>query len=415
MELTVDFFRFLFAALMFALVVTKVLLELLNLRHAKKNLGSIPEGFEGQVNRTDMARIQDYTSAKTKVETVRFAVYIGLVILLIFGGFLNLIASKAQQFSHYIPEGLVFFLIVGAIYRLVSIPFEILETFHIEKTFGFNRQTVSTWLSDFFKTLLISVIVGGILLSLILTIVEKTGPYWWFYSWVLFLAFGIVLSSIYPVVIAPLFNKFTPIDNENLLEKIKSVVGKSGIKVKGIFKMDAGKRSSHTNAYFTGLGRSKRIVLFDTLLERMEDDEIVSIVAHEAGHWKKRHLLKSLAVSGVYSLTWFIAAGLLLDNSFFYEIFFVSQKIPAVGLLLMAVVWEPVNFFLSPLLLAYSRKNEREADDAVFEMTFEVEPFKKALVKLTADNLANLNPHPAYVIFNYSHPPVTERISRFSR
>ena len=178
--------------------------------------------------------------------------------------------------------------------------------------------------------------------------------------------------------------------------------------------MDAGKRSSHTNAYFTGFGRSKRIVLFDTLLESMDDDEIASVVAHEAGHWKRKHILKSLSINAVYSFAWFLTAGLLLGNDSFYKIFFVPEKFVPAGLFLMAVIWQPLNFFINPLLLAYSRKNEREADDAVAELTSQTGPFKRALVKLSTGNLSALNPHPAYVIFNYSHPPVTERIKRIS-
>lgn len=410
----IDFYRLLFIALLLALVVTKLSLNLVNLRHIRKNLRSIPREFRDKVNENDMVRILDYTSSKTRVENIQLAVFTGLIILLIFSGSLNPIIAKAGHFSNYVLKGLTFFFLLGAIFWIVSIPFEIFVTFHIEKVFGFNRQTFPSWLKDLFKSLLIACILGSILASLILTIVEKSGSYWWLYSWALLLVFGIVLTSLYPVVIAPLFNKFTPLDKDDLLNKIRSIGEKSGIEVKGIFKMDAGKRSSHTNAYFTGFGKSKRIVLFDTLLENMDDDEIASVVAHEAGHWKRKHLLKSILVSAVYSFAWFFVAGLLMDNNLFYRIFFVSEKVPAAGLFLVGIIWEPINFFLNPLLLAYSRRNEREADDAVLELTSRTEPFKKALVKLNTENLANLNPHPAYVIFNYSHPPATERIRRIS-
>ena len=407
-----DFYRFLFIALLVALVVTKIILNSINLRHMRKNLRSIPGEFREKINENDMARTLDYTSAKTRVENIQFAVFTGVLILLIFSNSLNLIIAKSGYFPGYVLKGLTFFFLLGAIFWIISIPFDIFVTFHIEQVFGFNRQTFSSWIKDLFKSLLIACILGGILISLILAIVEKSGPYWWLYSWTLFFVFSIVLTWLYPVIIAPLFNKFTPLDSDDLLNKIKAIGEKSGIEVKGIFKMDAGRRSSHTNAYFTGLGKSKRIVLFDTLLENMEDEEIASVVAHEAGHWKRKHFLKSLILSGAYSFAWFFVAGLLMDNSFFYKIFFVSQEFSAAGLFLMGIIWEPVNFFLNPLLLAYSRKNEREADDAVLELTSETEPFKKALVKLTAENLSNLNPHPVYVIFNYSHPPVIERIRR---
>lgn len=408
----IDFYRLLILGLLVAVAITRVSLNLVNLRHIRKNLRSIPKEFKDKTDENDMARILDYTSAKTKVENIQLAVYVGLLILLISSGGLNLIIAKAGGFSNYVLKGLTFFSLLGALFWVISIPFEIFVTFHIEEVFGFNRQTFRSWLKDLFKSLLIACVSGGILISLILTIVEKTGPYWWLYSWGLFLIFAIVLTSLYPLLIAPLFNKFTPLDKDDLLKKIKAIGEKSGIEVKGIFKMDAGKRSSHTNAYFTGLGRSKRIVLFDTLLENMEDEEIASVVAHEAGHWKRKHFLKSLLVSALYSFAWFFVAGLLMDNNFFYKIFFVTQKFPAAGLFLVGIIWEPVNFFLNPLLLAYSRRNERQADDAVLELTSKAEPFRKALVKLAAENLAELNPHPAYVIFNYSHPPVTERIRR---
>jgi len=409
---TADLCRLLFILILLALATTKISLNLVNLRHVRKNLRSIPEEFRNKVDEEDMVRILNYSSAGTKVENVQFAVFNGLLILLIFGGGLNLLITKAGHFSNYLLSGLTFFALTGAIFWLISIPFEIFTTFHIEKVFGFNKQTFSSWLKDLFKSLLITVIIGGILGSLILTLIEKSGTYWWLYSWALLLIFGIVLTSLYPILIAPLFNKFTPLDNDDLLNRIKTIGKKSGIEVEGIFKMDAGRRSSHTNAYFTGLGKSKRIVLFDTLLESMDNEEIASVTAHEAGHWKRKHLLKSMFVSALYSFAWFFAAGKLIDSNFFYEIFSVSRKIPAAGLFLMGIIWEPVNFFINPFLLAYSRRNEREADNAVMELTSETKPFREALVKLTKENLANLNPHPAYVIFNYSHPPVTERIRR---
>ena len=224
--------------------------------------------------------------------------------------------------------------------------------------------------------------------------------------------FELLIMWLYPVLIAPLFNKFEPITNEDLEAKIRSLMEKAGLAVRGVFQMDAGKRSRHTNAYFTGIGRTKRIILFDTLLASHPDEELISVLAHEAGHWMKKHTIKQLIMVEILSLIGLFILAKLLRWSFIYQTFGFEEQIAYVGLFLVSVVLSPLGYFLRPIGSALSRKYEREADDVAVELMGTAAPMKEALIRLSADNLANLLPHPIFSWFNYSHPPPIERIER---
>jgi STE24 endopeptidase len=217
---------------------------------------------------------------------------------------------------------------------------------------------------------------------------------------------------LFPRVIAPLFNKFEPIDNQALAHRIGTLMEKVGLRAKGVFRMDAGKRSKHTNAYFTGIGKSKRIVLFDTLLESHSEDEILSILAQEVGHWKKKHLIKQIVLLELLSLAIFYGVARLLDWPFLYRTFGFQEAIPYVGLFLIGALLDPLGYFAQPVESAISRKFEREADDLSLDLMKTAEPMRSALKRLATDNLANLSPHPLYAWFYYSHPPLVERIAR---
>jgi STE24 endopeptidase len=227
--------------------------------------------------------------------------------------------------------------------------------------------------------------------------------------------FELVILWAYPVVIAPLFNKFEPISDEKLKDRIVSLMRKAGLRVRGVFQMDAGKRSKHTNAYFTGIGRTKRIVLFDTLLASHPQEEIVAVLAHEAGHWKKKHILKQLVIMEILSLIGLYLVAQLLDWHFLYQTFGFGESIPYVGLVLVGVLVSTLGYFLRPLGSAISRRFEGEADDAVVTLMETAKPLRDALRRLAAENLANLVPHPMYAWFYYSHPPPVERISRLEQ
>jgi len=276
-------------------------------------------------------------------------------------------------------------------------------------------MTLKMWIGDLLKSVANSATLGGLLLWLLLTLVVHGGKAWWAWAWMLIGGFELLLLWLFPVVIAPLFNKFEPIDNKDLEHRIGILMGKVGLRIKGLFKMDAGKRSKHTNAYFTGIGKTKRIVLYDTLLASHTDEEILSILAHEIGHWKKRHLLKQLIPLEIISLAVFYGVAKLLNWPLLYQTFGFQEFFTYVGLFLIGALIGPLSFFAQPVESAISRMFEREADDFSLTLMNEPGPLVRALKRLAAENLSNLNPHPFYAWYYYSHPPLAERIERLAK
>jgi STE24 endopeptidase len=254
--------------------------------------------------------------------------------------------------------------------------------------------------------------LGGGLLYLFLALMVKGGGNWWLWAWVLVGLVELLILWLYPVLIAPLFNKFEPIEDKELEREIHALMGKVGLRPKGVFRMDASKRSKHTNAYFTGIGKSKRIVLFDTLLASHSGEEILAVLAHEIGHWKKKHVLKQLLLAETLSLLGFFLLAQLIHWPLLYHTFGFAEPIPYVGLFLIGALFGPLGYFAQPVASAISRKFEREADDFSLALMQKAEPMANALKRLAVDNLANLFPHPFYAWFYYSHPPLVERISR---
>jgi len=312
-------------------------------------------------------------------------------------------------------SGLIFFAALAMIGNLFDIPFDLYSTFVIEDRYGFNTRTIRLWFSDWIKGMAISYLLGGIVISLLLALVNYFKDTWWFFAWIGISVFELLILWLYPVLIAPLFNKFEPIANRELETKIGTLMAKAGLAVKGVFQMDAGKRSKHTNAYFTGLGRTKRIVLFDTLLASHSDDEILSVLAHETGHWMKKHTIKQLILLEVLSLIGLFIVAKLLDWQLIYQTFGFQARIDYIGLFLVPVVLSPLGYFLRPIGSALSRRYERQADDVAVKLMETTRPMKDALIRLSADNLANLVPHPLYSWFNYSHPPPVQRIERLEK
>jgi STE24 endopeptidase len=313
-----------------------------------------------------------------------------------------------------IVSGLIFFAALSVFANLLRIPFSLYEAFVIEARYGFNVMTFKVWVSDLFKSIVIGAIMGGLLLGLLLVLVIYGGSVWWIWAWMLVGAFELLMLWLFPVVILPLFNKFDPIENIRLEDRIRALMEKVGLRAKGIFKMDASKRSKHTNAFFVGLGRTKRIVLFDTLLASHTEEEILSVLAHEAGHWKKKHVLRMLVPLEILSLVSFYAVARLLDWPLIYETFGFQKSNVYVGLFLIGTFISLLGFFAEPLESAISRKFEREADDFALELVGTGEAMTSALKRLASDNLANLSPHPLYAWFYYSHPPLLERIARLA-
>ncbi|MFC1862832.1 M48 family metallopeptidase [Thermodesulfobacteriota bacterium] len=391
--------------------IADLVLDLINCVNLKRYGNEVPNEFIGVIDEEELIKMNEYTFDNTKLSVFRSLVGKIIFLVIILSGFLPWITEAISDFP-FIPAGLIFIAIPSIIGSLAGLPFDYYGIFHVEEKYGFNTRTLGIWISDLFKSLLIGVILGVILLSLLLLMIRYSGNFWWIWAWVIFFCFQLLMVIIYPTIIAPIFNKFIPVGDTGLAEKIKHLSEQEGLTVKGIFQMDAARRSRHTNAYFSGLGRSKRIVLYDTLLESHEDDEILSVLAHEIGHLKRGHIKKQLIFMGVASFILFFLASVMIKWDLMYESFGFSLMPAYVGLFLIGVLWDPIGFFLSPVAMIISRKFEREADLHVYESLKTTEPMINALKRLAKDNLSNLRPHPLYVGFHYSHPPLLERIDR---
>jgi STE24 endopeptidase len=391
-------------------------LTYINVRHLHRHGHNVPEVFKGDIDEITLARMSDYTADSSRFASIEhfFDDVVTLVILL--SGLLPLLVCVILSCKlNFILSGLIFFGVLALLSSILDIPFSLYSTFVIEKKYGFSTITIKLWIADLIKSLLISAILMGILLSTMLTLIRYAKDTWWLWVWIVFSVFQMLMVWLYPVLIAPLFNKFEPIQDEVLKEAIISLMAKVGLKTEGVFQVDAGKRSKHTNAYFTGLGKTKRIVLYDTLLKSHSSDEILSVLAHEAGHWKKRHIMKQLIFTEIASLAVFYIIYRLLGWPLLYETFGFNENLPYVGLLLIAALLGPIAFFLTPIGTILMRKFEREADDYCLNLLGTVKPMISALKCLAKDNLANLHPHPFYAWFYYSHPPLAVRIARLRR
>lgn len=388
-------------------------LDYINLSNLKKYGSVIPPEFEGKIDQDILTKTRNYTVEKTKFGFIS-SIFDNIILLLfLFGGILNIYNSWiASMQMHFILSGLVFFLLLTYAQTTISTPFSLYSTFKIEKKFGFNTMTMKLWAIDFIKSLALSTVLMGILLSVGLLLIQKNPDMWWFYVWCFFFTFTIFMMYISPYVLEPLFNKFTPIEDEAFVDDIKNLMQKAGIKVSRVFKMDASKRTKHTNAYFSGIGKVKRIVLFDTLIEKLDNDEILSVLAHEAGHWKKKHLLKMLAVTEVIALAVMFIAFKAVQSNFLTKLFNIAESTLFAKIIIFSFFLSIVSFPFSPVFNWFSRRHEKEADRFSYKLTGNPEGMISSLVKLSKDNLSNLHPHPLYALFHYSHPPVLERIKQ---
>ncbi len=387
------------------------LLRYLNLRHMKKFGLTVPTELEGKVDEDLLKKTQEYEAEKTRFGFVSSGFSNIAVIVFIFGGLLNIYNAWITSLDlSFIVSGLLFFLLLSYMNTSISIPFSLYSTFKIEKKYGFNTMTRRLWLIDFFKSLALSAVITGALVSAALWLVQSSPDYWWIWVWCFFLAFSLFIMYISPYVIEPLFNKFTPVDEEGLEERIRALLQKVGIKVKRVFKMDASKRSRHSNAYFSGIGRVKRIILYDTLLEKMSHEEILAVLAHEAGHWKKKHVLKMIIAVEIISFVGIYLSFVVLRTDFLANLFRIQHATFFAKLVVLGFIGDIISFPFTPLGSYVSRRFERESDRFACRLTGNPEAMASALIELSKDNLSNLHPHPLYAAFYYSHPPVVQRI-----
>jgi len=372
---------------------------------------SVPHELKGHIDEDLLKRIQEYEAEKTRFGFISSIFGNIVTVVFIFGGVLNIYNSWVAALNLlFIPAGLLFFLLLSAASTVLDIPFDLYGTFRIENKYGFNTMTPKLWIADFFKSLLLSFVLTGIMITAGFRIIQSSPDFWWIWVWGFFLVFSIFMMYISPYVIEPLFNKFTPIDDAGLEESLKNMMEKANIKVGRVFKMDASKRSRHTNAYFTGIGKVKRIILYDTLIEKFDRDEILSVLAHEAGHWKKKHVLKMIIGMEIVSFVGIYISFRILRTDFLASLFDIQHSTFFAKVVLLGFIGGIASFPFAPLGAYISRRFERQADRFACELSENKEAMATALIKLSKDNLSNLHPHPLYAAFYYSHPPVAERI-----
>lgn len=388
-------------------------LKYLNLSHMKKHGLEVPEEFRGHVDSDFLKKTHAYTIEHSRLSLIESLFSMGVFLGFLYGGILPHFNAWITSLGvSFVVQGMIFFLLLGLASSILGIPFSLYSTFRIENRYGFNTTTGKLWITDFLKSMVLSSVLMGIVIAAGLWIVQASPVFWWFFVWGFFFIFSIFMMYISPYVIEPLFNKFTPLEGGDLETRIREIMEKAGIHVSRVFTIDASKRSHHTNAYFTGIGRVKRIVLYDTLLKKMDESEVLAVLAHEAGHWKKKHVLKMLAVFETLSLIGAYAAFRVVQTDFLSDIFRIQGETFFAKLVILGFIFSIVSFPFTPLFSAFSRRHEREADDFAVVLTGEKEGMANSLIKLSKDNLSNLHPHPLYADFYYSHPPVVERVRR---
>ncbi len=384
-------------------------IDRLNVNYLKMHGKKVPTAFEGMIDKKELQKISQYTTDNISFSLVQTSVSKILFLFIILSGILPWLAESLAQIN-FLLAGLIFFALPGLIEAAAGLPFDYYHSFVLEDKYGFNTKTLKIWLLDLIKSLLVVIILGCLLLSALLLMLKYAGQTWWIWAWAVLLCFQLLMTVLYPTVIAPLFNKFTQLEDSELRDRIQRLAEKEGINVKEIYQMDASKRTRHTNAYFSGLGKAKRIVLFDSLIQSHDMYEIVAILAHEIGHLKKNHIKKQLVITSFVSLLLFYLASKLLTFRLIYESFGFENTPHYVGLFLVGVLWGPISSFLSPIGMAISRKYEKEADFYSFQVLNSTKHLSMALKKMAKENLSNLTPHPLYVCFNYSHPPLLARV-----
>lgn len=370
----------------------------------------LPDEFSDVYDEETYEKSQEYTKERTKFGIISST--FNLILLLVFwfaGGFnwLDTVVGGWQLGTIWTGLAYIGILLLGK--SILSLPFSIYSTFVIEEKYGFNKTTPKTFVLDLLKGLGLAIILGGPLLAGILAFFTYVDQYAWLYAWAAVTAFTLFVQFVAPTWIMPIFNDFEPLEDGDLRTKIREYAEKVNFALEGIYVMDGSKRSSKSNAFFTGFGKNKRIALYDTLIENHEDDELVAVLAHEIGHYKRKHIIKNMLASIAQTGVMFFLLSIFLNSQGLYDAFFMDQMSVYAGLIFFGMLYAPIDMILSIVMQMLSRKYEFEAD-AFASRTYRKEPMIEALKKLSKDNLSNLRPHPFYVFLNYSHPPVLERI-----
>jgi STE24 endopeptidase len=386
-----------------------------HMAYVQAHRAAVPAQFASEVSLDAHQRAADYTTAKTRLGLLSVLIDAVLVLWLTFGGGVQrLYEFAARWLDGEIWRGLVLIALVAVVTTLVELPLGLYRTFRIEERFGFNKMTPALYWLDFLKNAALGTAFGLPLAACVLWLMEAAGDYWWLYAWVVWVVFNLFVLAIYPTWIAPLFNRFSPMNDADLRERVERLLQRCGFKVKGLLVMDGSRRSSHGNAYFTGFGSSKRIVFFDTLLTRLSPQEVEAVLAHELGHFRLRHVLKRIVWIFAASLAFLWLLDFVMHQDWFYSGLHVEARSTAVALVLFFLVVPSFTFLFQPLFSSYSRKHEFEADTYAAQNA-SARDLVSALVKLYKDNASTLTPDPVHSAFYDSHPPALIRIAKLLR
>ena len=413
---------FTFAAVLLLGLLLRLWLASRQIRHVARHREAVPAPFAERISLAAHRRAADYTVVKTRFGLLEMAwsaaVLLGWTLL---GGLDALNRALMEALGGGMVQQLALLAGFALINGLAELPVSLYQTFVIEQRFGFNRMTPRLWLSDLFKGVLVGALIGLPVAALLLWIMGSAGPWWWLWAWGAWMAFNLLLLMIYPMFIAPLFNKFQPLEDESLKARVTALMQRCGFAAQGLYVMDGSRRSAHGNAYFTGFGAARRVVFFDTLLRQLDTTEIEAVLAHELGHFRRRHILKRVLLMFGLSLLGFALLGWLATQTWFYAGLGVTPNLgaafgapnDALALLLFALVLPVFSFFITPLWSQLSRRHEFEADAFAVEQT-SAHSLSSALLKLYEDNAATLTPDPLYVKVYYSHPSAAERLARLA-
>ncbi len=393
-----------------AKLVAELTLDALNRSQVAKNSKSMPAALEGIMSKEKFEKANEYTVVKSKFGTIGLLLDAGIMAAVILSGVLPLaFETWGASVGTASWSSALFLVVVMIVLSLPGLPLEYWEQFCIEERFGFNRSTKGLWIGDKIKGTLVGLVIGFPLLWLLISLVGWLGEFWWIWGFGIMFGFQLVMMVLYPMLIIPLFNKLTPLEDGPLRARLMAMSDKAGFKCNAIQVIDGSKRSAHSNAYFTGFGKFRRIVLYDTLIEQLGEDEIEAVLAHEIGHYKRGHIPKMIGSSAIMMFGGFWIIGFLATNEQFFSDFGFASASIGIAFLLFGLIGGLFTFWMSPLFNIMSRKHEYEADAFARDVVGDWKPLSRALRSLSEKNLSNLQPHPAYSGFHYSHPTLLER------
>ena len=409
----------LFSAALVLGLLLKLYLSSRQIRHVARHRDTVPPAFAATISLASHQKAADYTLTKARFGLLELA--FGSAVLLgwtLLGGLDSLNQALANSaLAQWGPLATQMALVAGfgLISGALDLPFTLYSTFRIEERFGFNKMSLQLWLADLFKSTLVGMVIGLPIVALILWLMDSAGPLWWLWAWAAWMGFNLLVLVLYPTVIAPIFNKFKPLEDDSLKARVTALMQRCGFAAKGLYVMDGSKRSAHANAYFTGFGAAKRVVFYDTLLKQLSPAEVDAVLAHELGHFKHKHIIQRIVMLFAMSLAGFALIGYLSQQIWFYTGLGVRPNLgapnDALALLLFMLAIPLFSFFISPLMAQLSRQHEFQAD-AYAAMQTDGRDLASALLKLYKDNASTLTPDPVFVKFYYSHPPASERLAR---